>query len=107
MDAHWPELVMKPRLTEACSLRSSVLPDSVLVWKRRSKPFPSYSMSTDNTPSRYSPSLTLAASAIALDANRSLSATCVVNRQNLVLSMNVRRSSTFSLRAGSSLFFAT
>jgi hypothetical protein len=41
MDAHSPELLMKPMLTDESSLRSSVLPDSVLVWKRRSKPFPS------------------------------------------------------------------
>lgn len=33
---------MKPMLTDESSLRSSVLPDSVLVWKRRSKPLPSY-----------------------------------------------------------------
>lgn len=42
MDAHSPELLMKPMLTEESSLRSSVLPDSVLVWKRRSNPFASY-----------------------------------------------------------------
>jgi hypothetical protein len=42
MEAHSPEPLMKPTLTDLCSLRSSVLPDSVLVWKRRSKPCPSY-----------------------------------------------------------------
>jgi len=49
---------------------------------------------------------TFAASAIALDASRSLSAVCVVNRQNLVLSRKDWRSSTFSFREGSSKFFA-
>jgi hypothetical protein len=42
MDAHSPELLMKPMLTEESSFRSSVLPDSVLVWKRMSSPFASY-----------------------------------------------------------------
>jgi hypothetical protein len=44
MEAHSPELLMKPMLTDESSLRSSVLPDSVLVWKRRSKPLPSYNI---------------------------------------------------------------
>lgn len=48
---------------------------------------------------------TFAARAIALDASRSLSAVCVVNMQNLVLSMKLKRSSTFSFKDGSSRFF--
>jgi hypothetical protein len=106
MDAHSPELVMKPMLTEESSLRSSVLPDSVLVWKRRSKPFPSCYLSASHSLPAAVLWLTLAARAIALDASKSLSATCVVKRQNLVLSMNLRRSSTFSLRPALSWFFA-
>lgn len=42
MEAQSPDGVMKPMLTEGWEVRSSVLPDSVLVWKRRSKPLPSY-----------------------------------------------------------------
>jgi hypothetical protein len=49
MDAHSPELLMKPMLTDESSLRSSVLPDSVLVWKRRSKPFPSCFLSISHS----------------------------------------------------------
>jgi hypothetical protein len=49
---------------------------------------------------------TFAANAMHLDASRSLSAVCVVNMPNLVLSMKAKRSSTFSLRDGSWRFFA-
>ena len=43
---------------------------------------------------------------MAREARRSLLAVCVVRRPNLVLSMNVRRSSTFCFREGSSMFFS-
>jgi hypothetical protein len=41
MDAHSPVALRKEMLIEGSSFRSSVLPDSVLVWKRRSMPPPS------------------------------------------------------------------
>ena len=41
-DAHSPELFKKAMLIDLWASRSSVLPDSVLVWKRRSGPLPSY-----------------------------------------------------------------
>lgn len=47
MDAHSPEFVTKPMLTDESSLRSSVLPDSVFVWKSRSKPFASCELSAN------------------------------------------------------------
>lgn len=49
---------------------------------------------------------TFAAKAIALDVSKSLPAVCAVIKQILVLSMNVKRSSTFSLSDGSCLFCA-
>jgi hypothetical protein len=42
MDAHSPEPLRKARLMSLSDFRSSVLPDSLLAWKRRSMPFPSY-----------------------------------------------------------------
>ena len=39
--AHSPVLLRKARLISECSLRSSVLPDSVLVWKMKSMPLSS------------------------------------------------------------------
>ena len=41
MLAHSPVLLRKARLISECSLRSSVLPDSVLVWKMKSMPLSS------------------------------------------------------------------
>lgn len=38
MDAHSPELLRKATLTAESEEMSSVLPDSVLVWKMRSMP---------------------------------------------------------------------
>lgn len=38
MEAHSPEEERKAMLIEGSEARSSVLPDSVLVWKRRSIP---------------------------------------------------------------------
>jgi hypothetical protein len=42
MLAHSPLLLRKARLISECSWRSSVLPDSVLVWKMKSMPLSSY-----------------------------------------------------------------
>lgn len=41
IEAHSPVALRKEMLMEGSSLRSSVLPDSVLVWKSRSMPPPS------------------------------------------------------------------
>ena len=49
MEAHSPVAFRKAMLILGSLFRSSVLPDSVLVWKRRSTPPPSY----EREPSQY------------------------------------------------------
>ena len=45
-EAHSPVELRKAMLILGSDFRSSVLPDSVLVWKRRSTPPPSYDIET-------------------------------------------------------------
>ena len=108
MLAHSPEGVRNATLTCSSALRSSVLPDSVLVWKIASIPLPScyklHSASFNKRDQDDFSSLTVAARAMHRDASR-LSFVRVVNMQNLCFLMNCARSSTFSLRPGSSRFF--
>lgn len=51
MEAHSPSLLRKPRLMSGSEARSSVLPLSVLAWKTRSMPLPSYNrVVSDSSP---------------------------------------------------------
>ena len=115
-EAHSPVELRKAMLILGSFFRSSVFPDSVLVWKRRSTPPPSYRWTQwsalvfvfrTQSRSRDSPQLpTFAANAMHRDVRSPLLSILVVIIPNLHDSMNLTKSSTFSFNSGSCLFVA-
>lgn len=118
-DAHSPEELRKAMLMLGSEASSSVLPDSVLVWKRRSMPPFSYYLATSSVPldmhetarlevyERFRVSeRTFAANAIHLEVICPVDESLVVIIPNLQESMKMLRSSTFSLILTWSMFFS-
>ena len=114
-EAHSPVELRKAMLILGSDLRSSVLPDSVLVWNSRSTPPPScdtvggqlwITVDDRHCEERGQDGRTLAANAMHLDVRRPLLAIRVVIMPNLHDSIKLTRSSIFSLRSGSVRFVA-